>query len=218
MAVGVGIPETLYAASQGHRANDPFGSKEGRDIPPHLVNRMTGISDELRGIGRPLVGDVSGVLRGELGGLTSLNDPITLDTITANPLFGSLKSAVEGSFDQARNRTIATGGEGGALMGALQNLETDRANALAQAFGQVALNEQGRRLNNFNAVVPQAAALGTNAFQGAISAINPLIAAQAAIAQANISGDASNKNAKMGFQSEQIQEVSGMAGAMMGGK
>ena len=64
--------------------------------------------------------------------------------VTQSPLYSPLKSAVETQFGLARNNALSTFAPGGALTGALTNLEGQRANALTQGTGQIAQDELNR--------------------------------------------------------------------------
>ncbi len=221
MGVGVGVGETLLSGATGGRANDPFGSKSGREIDGAIEQALASASGSLSSqalalqqLGLPSVRRADSLL-GQLG------DPITVESLARNPSFGAMKSAIESQFNNARQSAIATGGEGGALQGVLGGIEASRAGGLAQALGQLAQQEQQRRLQeimanaNFGTTLTNQSQRG---FAGSAGAFAPLAGAQAAIAQANIAGDASNKNAKVGFQGDQFNNLSEGVGMMAGGK
>ncbi len=73
--------------------------------------------------------------------------PVTMQDIGQNPAFGAFKSAIERSFDDARRRAMETGAAGGALTSTLGDIEGQRAGSLAQAMGNLAMQEQQRRFD-----------------------------------------------------------------------
>jgi hypothetical protein len=178
--------------------------------------------------GRPLLDQTNAAVSDEISNLGALNDPITIDSITANPAFGAVKGAVESQFANARRSTIADSPEGGALQGNLGTLEGQRAATLAQAFGGLAATENDRRLQNLSARTGVLGAagqlgLGQTAQAGAAlgaggGVLGQLGANQAAIAQANIARDSNDKATQKDFQARNMEAASDAAGGMAGGK
>jgi len=217
------------------RLSDPTGTKSNREVDSAVeqaqvasANQLRGFGQQLFNLGAPLLGQANQGFSDEIANLTALNDPITIESLTANPSFGALKGAIEGQFSNARRSAIATGGEGGALTGVLGGLEGARAAALAQGLGGLANQEQSRRIQNIAArtgVLGSAGQLGLGetgqagqAALGAGGVLGQLGATQGRIAQANIAGDTQAKGDKLDFNSEQMSNVSSSAGAIAGGK
>ena len=166
------------------------------------ARRLAGIqanqSESLFNDSGPLRADV---LRLVQGGLQGVNDPINLDTLTANPLFGAFKQGNELAFDQARQRAIESTPEGGALSGVLGNIESQRAGAATQGFGVLASDEAGRRRGfldrgqNLSLGFPS---LGLSGLSGAGSTLSQLSGNQAAIAESQANRSAGKSSAAGG--------------------
>lgn len=71
-------------------------------------------------------------------------DPISLNSLVANPQFGALKDAVETSFGTSRDQLIGDLPGGGVLGGGLAELTRGRASELVRGLGSLAGQEQGR--------------------------------------------------------------------------
>lgn len=91
----------------------------------------------------------------------------------AGPVFEAQKLATEQQFDRARERTIASAPRGGALTGALGDVESARAATLAGITGDIFQRDVG---------AAQAAAFGAPPV--AISGLGSAAGTQAALAQA----------------------------------
>jgi hypothetical protein len=74
--------------------------------------------------------------------------------ITASPMYAGLKSAVDSQFGRARDNTIARTAAGGGLTDALVDLETGRANTMAQGTGQLASDEMNRAMGLGTGLLP----------------------------------------------------------------
>lgn len=211
----------------GERANDPFGTKDDRNLTNSVQGGLETANQTLARIGNQLftpgVSDTRTASENisSLVANNTLNDPITVEALTANPAFGAVKSAVESQFANARESAIATGGEGGALSAVLGGLEGGRASSLAGELGRLALTEDARRRGNFAAELEASRILGqlglgqtgqaAAAVGGGAAALGALGSQQAAIARANIAGDTSNTN-------QMIETAGEMGGSKAGGK
>tara|TARA_R110000765_G_scaffold248978_1_gene350818 strand:- start:4744 stop:5466 length:723 start_codon:yes stop_codon:yes gene_type:complete len=104
---------------------------------------------------------VGGALRGDLAASANHGDPVTMDSLTANPAFAAIKTAIERSFDSARSRAFEDTASGGALTGALGGIESGRAGASAQGFGELAVGEAERRERMRQSAIQNALAGGS---------------------------------------------------------
>lgn len=218
MGIGVGVGETLLGASQGNRASDPFGSKDDRGMNQQVFTQSANLANSLENLGLESTKSARNKLLQVLQALPDVNEQIDINSIAANPAFGAIKAAVEGQFRNAQDNLVASSAPGGALSSSLGGLERDRAGALAQGIGGLAVNEADRRLRALLGVTGQLGAMGSAATGQSAGLLGGLGQQQAQIASANIYGDASNKNAKVGFQGDQFENASSSAGMMAGGK
>jgi hypothetical protein len=118
--------------------------------------------------------------------------PITMDSLTANPMFGAIKSATEQQFQNARQNIIGNTPNGGALFSALGNLEGQRANQLSSAFGGLAQDELSRRTGNLD----RAIGIGTGVAGQSMGGLSNAAAIQAQLAQAQREQQSAEKGGK----------------------
>lgn len=64
--------------------------------------------------------------------------------VTQSPMYGALKSGIEGQFGTAKNNIMSSLPQGGALLEALSNLEGQKASSLATGIGGLASDELTR--------------------------------------------------------------------------
>lgn len=64
--------------------------------------------------------------------------------VTASPLFGSVKDAIQSQFARAKENVLANTASGGALTSALSDLESNKASSMASAMGGLASDELSR--------------------------------------------------------------------------
>jgi len=64
--------------------------------------------------------------------------------VTQSPMYGALKSGIEGQFGTARNNILSSLPQGGALLEALAGLEGQKAGAMATGIGGLASDELNR--------------------------------------------------------------------------
>ena len=64
--------------------------------------------------------------------------------VTQSPMYGALKSGIEGQYGIAKNNILSSLPQGGALIEALVNLEGQKAGSLAQGIGGLAGDELSR--------------------------------------------------------------------------
>jgi hypothetical protein len=143
-ATGVNVdPDPL-----GMRAkNNPPGN-ESADLLARIAGDLYKQTDPLR---KSLIGRSGNFLDGSLD-------------VTNSPMYGSLKNAVDSQFKRARDNTIGTTAPGGALTGALSNLEGSRASTMTQGIGELAEGELNRAFGLATGMLPQTTSgLGTAA-------------------------------------------------------
>ena len=125
--------------------------------------------------------------------LQGSNDPIALDFLTNTPAFGAFKQSNELAFDRARQRTIESTPAGGALSGALGNIEAGRAGAFTQGVGALSMEEINRRERNLDRSLNASLGfpgLSLSGLGSAGSSLGQLSANQAAIAESQANRDA----------------------------
>jgi hypothetical protein len=109
-------------------ANEAAG--QAAQAQTRLAEQLVGQTDPLR---RGLISDANQFLRGGRD-------------VTGLPEFAAAKGASEAQFGVARDNIIANTPEGGALISALSNLESDRAANQVAFTGDIASNEVNRAL------------------------------------------------------------------------
>lgn len=142
--------------------------------------QVPGSVSELERIARELFGQTDPLRRGLIGRSEQFLEG-GLDP-TASPLFAPLKQATEQQFDLARERTLSSLPQGGALQSALGDIETGRAQTLTQGIGDISQGELSRALT-----------LATGAPPQAIAGLSGAGGIQAQIAQANATQNAAVK-------------------------
>ena len=113
-------------------------------------------------------------------------DPITLDSLTQNPMFGALKHGTETQFDLGRERLIEDLPVGGTLAEGLSGLETGRSSALTAGFGNLAADELQRRERNLDrglAVATGVPSISLGGLGSASNTLNQIGSTQASIAE-----------------------------------
>jgi len=115
--------------------------------------------------------------------LADFKDPFDPAAFQSSPATNALQSIINAQFGAARDATIASAPAGGALFGALGELEGDRAGALASGLGQL----YGQDKNTFDQQ-RFSAAFGTPAT--ALGALGAAGSAQASAAATQGAADA----------------------------
>lgn len=119
------------------------------DLPAQLPNTY---SDTLAAISQSLFADTAPARTNLLNRSNAFLGG-GLD-VTASPMYGSLKSAVDSQFGRARDNTIANTAAGGGLVDALSNQETQRAQTMTQGIGQLAQSELDRATGLATGLLP----------------------------------------------------------------
>lgn len=101
--------------------------------------------------------------------------------VTQSPIYGALASATDAQYKRARDNVIGNTAPGGALTSALSNVESNRANMLAQGAGTIAGDETNRAL--------------TIATGGSAQGLNSL--GQAGATQAGLANAQANRDSAM---------------------
>ena len=137
------------------------------------------------GIGTKLVNQTDPIRQQFIGfaenDLNRANEPVTLDTLAANPQYQAARSGIEQSFDQAGDSLRATLPAGGVLDAGLTQLEGTRALGRAQSFADIAFQEEQRRqaaLNRGQATAFGGVAAAQPFLQGASSGYASQLALQ----------------------------------------